>query len=142
LIGFAKVARDLTERRRVERDRSALAAQMAALAEKSRIHEFQERFLGILGHDLRNPLASMEMGVGLLRQRIADPATLRIFGRLDASLRRMSRMIDQILDLTRNRLGGGVTLRPRSMDLGEARMCIVEELRTSHPYNAIELRCP
>src|SRR4029077_11748951 len=57
LVGFAKVTRDLTERREAEENRRALAVQSAALAEKARIQEFQERFLGILGHDLRNPLA-------------------------------------------------------------------------------------
>ena len=55
LIGFAKVTRDLTERRQAEENLRALAAEKAALAEKSRIQEFQERFLAILGHDLLNP---------------------------------------------------------------------------------------
>src|SRR5262249_9968290 len=50
-------------------------------------------------------------------------------------------MIEQILDLTRNRLGGGVKLRPRPMDLGEAIVGVVEELRTAHPSRAIDLRC-
>src|SRR5437868_156001 len=52
LIGFAKVTRDLTERREAEENRRTLAAEKAALAEKAKIHEFQERFLAILGHDL------------------------------------------------------------------------------------------
>jgi signal transduction histidine kinase len=38
-----------------------LAAQNAALQEKSRIQQFQERFLAILGHDLRNPLAAIDV---------------------------------------------------------------------------------
>ena len=73
LIGFAKVTRDLTDRRQAEEARRALAEEKAALAEKARIQEFQERFLAILGHDLRNPLASIDMGTGILRQR----ATIR-----------------------------------------------------------------
>src|SRR5689334_5943016 len=141
LVGFAKVTRDLTEQRRAEENRRELAVQMAALEEKSRIQDFQERFLGILGHDLRNPLASMDMGAGLLRQRVSDPTSIRILDRMDTSSRRMSRMIEQILDLTRNRLGGGVRLRRRPMDLGEAIVGIVEELRTAHPSRSIDLRC-
>jgi PAS domain S-box-containing protein len=69
LAGFAKVTRDLTERRTAEENARALAAERAALSEKSRTQEFQERFLAILGHDLRNPLASIDTGAGLLRQR-------------------------------------------------------------------------
>jgi sigma-B regulation protein RsbU (phosphoserine phosphatase) len=50
-------------------------------------------------------------------------------------------MIEQILDLTRSRLGGGMTIRPRPVDLGEAIVGIVEELRTAHPSRVIDLRC-
>jgi len=69
LLGFAKVTQDLTQRREAEATARALAEQRAALAEKARIQEFQERFLAILGHDLRNPLASIDMGLGILASR-------------------------------------------------------------------------
>jgi hypothetical protein len=106
LIGFAKVTRDLTERRQAEENlRALVAAERAAGAEKSRVQEFQERFLAILGHDLTQPLASIELGVGLLGMRSKEPAFVRDVERTHASLRRMSRMIEQILDFTRSRLG-------------------------------------
>jgi len=106
LIGFAKVTRDLTERRQTEENLRALAAaEHAASVEKSRVQEFQERFLAILGHDLTQPLASIEIGVGLLGMWSKEPAFVRDVERTHASLRRMSRMIEQILDFTRSRLG-------------------------------------
>jgi PAS domain S-box-containing protein len=142
LIGFAKVTRDLTERRQAEEARRALAAEAAALAEKARTNEFQERFLAILGHDLRNPLGSLEMGAGLLRQRLTDPALIKVVDRMRASSLRMGRMIAQILDLTRTRLTGGMELTPQPMDLRETIAHIVEELRTIHPSREIELRSP
>ena len=40
--------------------------------EKARLQEFQERFLAILGHDLRNPLASIDMGIGILQQKVTE----------------------------------------------------------------------
>jgi PAS domain S-box-containing protein len=138
LVGFAKVTRDLTERRAAEEDRRRLATH----AQKERIQEFQERFLGVLGHDLRNPLASMDMGAGLLRQRATDAATLRILDRMDSSSRRMSRMIDQILDLTRSRLAEGLPIDPAPMELSQVLLGIVEEERTAHAPRAIELDCP
>ena len=143
LIGFAKVTRDLTERRQAEENlRALVAAERAMNAEKSRVQEFQERFLAILGHDLRQPLASIEIRVGLLRKQSKDPALVREADRISASSRRMSRMIEQILDFTRSRLGGGLELVFAPMDLREALIPIVDELRTAHPSATIQLQCP
>jgi PAS domain S-box-containing protein len=142
LLGFAKVTQDLTQRREAEAANRALAEQRAALAEKARIQEFQERFLAILGHDLRNPLASIDMGIGILQEQTKDPAAARILGRMQSSSSRMSRMIAQILDLTRSRLDGGLELDLRPMDLGETLSKIVDELRTAHPTSSIELVAP
>ena len=143
LTGFAKVTQDLTHRREAEIRLRQLAAETAALAEKARIQEFQERFLAILGHDLRNPLASIAMGSELLRQQAANnPVTLRVLDRMGSSSQRMSRMIEQILDLTRSRLAGGLTVSPQPMDLRDALSAIIEELRTAHPTRSIELHCP
>ena len=140
LLGFAKVTRDLTERRAAEETQRALAAERAKLEEQSRIQEFQERFLAILGHDLRNPLASIHMGAAILRQLSKDPATTRILDRMHSSSLRMSRMIEQILDLTRARLAGGIALSPAPMDLRDVIARVVEELRGVHPSRRIELR--
>jgi len=59
-----------------------------------------------------------------------------------ASARRMSRMIEQILDFTRSRLGGGLALAVVPVDLREALSAIVEELRAAHPAATIQLQCP
>ncbi len=150
LVGFAKVTRDLTDRMQHEATLRALAEEKAALAEKSRIQEFQERFIAILGHDLRNPLSAIDMGVSILRQRLEeteeteaeDDTEIRVLDRMKASSRRMSRMIEQILDLTRTRLGGGLGLRPTVMNLARTIHATVEELRIAHPTRAIELQCP
>jgi PAS domain S-box-containing protein len=143
LIGFAKVTRDLTERRQAEENlRALVAAERAASAEKSRVQKFEERFLAILGHDLRQPLASIELGVGLLRMRSSEPAFVVDVDRIDASLLRMSRMIEQILDFTRTRLGGGLAFVFAPMDLREALISIIDELRTAHPSATIQVQCP
>jgi PAS domain S-box-containing protein len=144
LVGFAKVTRDLTERKLHEEALRALAAEKAALAEKARIQEFQERFIAILGHDLRNPLSAMDMGASLLRQRAErtnDPTGMRILDRMKASSRRMTRMIEQILDLTRSRLAGGLEVKPASTNLCRTITSIAEELRTAHPSRVIEVHC-
>ena len=142
VLGFAKVTQDLTERREAEENRRVLAAQTAALLEKARIQEFQERFLAILGHDLRNPLAALDMGAGILRQQLTAPAALRVLDRMASSASRMTRMIEQILDLTRSRLTGGLDLRPQGMDIHATLTKIVDELRGAHPARGIELFSP
>jgi PAS domain S-box-containing protein len=141
IVGFAKVTRDLTERIKAEEDRRNLAAQSAALREQVRIREFQEIFLGILGHDLRNPLASLDMGTTLLRQLASNPAMVRILDRMSLSSRRMARMIEQILDLTRSRLVGRLEVKPAPMDLCSAISAIVDELRGAHPARVITVHC-
>ena len=141
LVGYAKVTRDLTERRAAEENLRALAAERAALAEKTRHQQFQERFLAILGHDLRNPLAAIDTGAGLLRQRATDPVNIRVIDRIRSSSLRMSRMISQIMDLTRTRLAGGLEVRREPGDLRETILRIVEELRTAHPARAFVVEC-
>ena len=142
LVGFAKVTRDLTERREAEEARRALAVERAALAERARTQQFQERFLAILGHDLRNPLASIDMGAGILRNHSTDPAVTKIVERMQSSSARMSRMIEQILDLTRTRLAGGLELHTASMDLRDTLARVVDELRGVHLAATIVLQCP
>ncbi len=142
LLGFAKVTQDLTTRKEAEENLRALAAQRAALAEKSRTQEFQERFLAILGHDLRNPLASIDMGAGILRQNISDAASLRILDRMQSSSSRMTRMIEQILDLTRSRLAGGLDMLLEQVDLRVTLTRIVDEMRVAFPARTIALDCP
>ncbi|HEY0462640.1 MAG TPA: PAS domain-containing sensor histidine kinase [Polyangiaceae bacterium] len=142
LLGFAKITQDLTPRLEAEATMRTLVEQRAALAEKALIQEFQERFLAILGHDLRNPLASIDMGMGILREQTSDPTAIRVLGRMQSSSHRMTRMIEQILDLTRSRLAGGLELKLQPMDLRETLIKIVDELRTAHPKRSIELLAP
>jgi PAS domain S-box-containing protein len=141
LVGFAKVTRDLTEQRAAEERLRVVTAEKAVLAEKARIQEFQERFIAVLGHDLRNPLASIDMGAGILAQKMKDPALTEVVGRLRASSQRMSRMIEQILDLARSRLTGGFELVSRPLDLCELLQRITDEIRTARPHGLIELHC-
>ncbi len=142
VVGFAKVTRDLTQRREAEEARRAVAEQRAALTEKARIQEFQERFLAVLGHDLRNPLASVDMGIDVLRAKIREPEILRILARMQSSTNRMVRMIEQILDLTRSRLANGLQLYVHPMNLQTTLSKIVEELRIAHPERVITMSAP
>jgi signal transduction histidine kinase len=134
-----------TEKKRVQEQLQLLELENQILAEKAKVQEFQERFIAILGHDLRNPLAAIDMGTGVLRQkaeRDRDAAAARILERMRSSSRRMSRMIEQILDLTRSRLARGLEMTPTEVDLVATLTGVADELRTAHPTRVIDLRAP
>ncbi len=92
------------------------------------VAEFREMFIGVLGHDLRNPLASISMASGLLLERghLVDQDA-RTVGRIIRNSERMSRMIMQLLDLTRARLGGGFPIEPTPADLRAICKTVVED---------------
>ncbi len=104
------------------------------LAQRQRTTEMQERFTAILGHDLRNPLSSVTMGIRLLRK--CPPTQQATLDRMASSSARMSRMIDQLLDLTRSRLGGGISLACAPMNLGKLVTQVADEARAAHPERA------
>jgi len=94
--------------------------------------EFRERFIGILGHDLRNPLGAIVMSAaGLLRQGHLNEHDAETAARIIRSSQRMTRMIAQLLDLTRARLGGGLPIQPTPTDLHEVCRNIVEEFEAT-----------
>jgi signal transduction histidine kinase len=109
-----------------------LADQRRQLTQALRLSEM---FVGILGHDLRNPLGAMIAGAELLATELSDDRQLRTLHRMTAAGWRMTAMIEQLLDLTRARLGGGLGfLRVREpLDVRELVGRTLDELRASHP---------
>ncbi len=105
-----------------------LHRQKAELAHNLRMNEM---FVGILGHDLRNPLNSIVTGAHLLGRQLTDEAPRRTLGRMASSAARMKDMIEQLMDLTRARLADGVGFvrARRPVDLAELVQRAAEELR-------------
>ena len=108
-----------------------LADQRRRVTEALRLNEL---FVGILGHDLRNPLGAMIAGTELLSLQLSDDKHVRTLGRMTLAGRRMTAMIEQLLDLTRARLGGGLGfVRARKpVDIRELAQRALDELRASH----------
>jgi signal transduction histidine kinase len=96
--------------------------------------KLNETFMGILGHDLRNPLGAIMAGTDLLAMTAPDERTQGVLRRIKSSGRRMSEMIEALLDLTRARRGGGIGIAARtSVDAAELTSRAVDELRATHP---------
>lgn len=135
---FAKlIANHLDSEKRV-------AVSEAALMDARQTAELREQFIAVLGHDLRNPLASLLAGVELLKRRLGDsPEMASLLENMDRSTWRMSRLIDDVLDFARGRLGGGLQVAPRpSSDLARLLQELVNELRAAHPETVIEVDMP
>jgi len=95
-----------------------------------RIEQSRELFLATLGHDLRNPLnaisvtAQLISGAGQL-----DPEKTQLVAQVSDFTRVMSRMIDDLLDFTRSRLGRGMPIAPVPMDLRDLCDKVIREFR-------------
>lgn len=101
--------------------------------------QFRERFIGILGHDLRNPLSAISLSARSMRRRGLPPAQQQLAQRIETSAARMGNMISDILDLTRARLSGGIPLNLAPVNLPAVCRQVVEELTVAHPGRSIIL---
>ena len=120
-LGFAKVTRDLTERRRTEEERAArLAAEEANRA--------KDDFLAMLGHELRNPLAPIVTAIQLMRLRGENTSTRELHV-IDRQVRHMMRLVDDLLDVARI-ARGKVELRRERVDV---RGAVVKAIETVTP---------
>jgi signal transduction histidine kinase len=119
--------------------RESLARERALREEAERNVRFADMFAGILGHDLRNPLGTINMGATYLaRAKLGDKAT-RSATRIIASAERMARMIDQLLDFTRIRAAGGLELRRAGVDLGAVAARVKDEIEAGIPPCNVEM---
>lgn len=115
--------------------RDAAAAQLRADT------ELRDRILGILSHDLRNPLGAISVGIQLiLADESLKPMARRAGERVASSSARMIRMIRDLLDLTRSTRAAGLPLARTETDAVAVANDVVEELKTAHPAIAIDVR--
>ena len=122
----------------IERKRAEEGLKREEAAKQTAL--FREQFLGILGHDLRNPLQAISGNAALLLRYggLSEPQR-KALNRISISSDRMARMISDILDFTRTRLGGGYTLQRTWMNVHEVLKQVVEELEVAHPQKRFEL---
>jgi len=90
----------------------------------------REQFIAILGHDLRNPLQAIFASSDLLARRLDQPALAHMAARIKTNARRMSSLIDDVLDFARAKLGGGIGVELTEVeDIGHGLMTVVQELQ-------------
>lgn len=116
-----------------------LATSEAALLDQREAAELREQFIAVLGHDLRNPLASIDAAGRLLKKTPLNERAIALVDMMHESVGRMAGLIDNVLDLARGRLGGGfVAERRDEPELARALEQVVTELRVAHPDRRID----
>jgi signal transduction histidine kinase len=98
------------------------------------IDRSREMFVAILGHDLRTPLGAVVMASQFMLEsgELVEPH-LTLTTQIARSGKRMSRMVGDLLDFTRGRLGSGVPIQRREMDLAKEVANAADEIRVAHP---------
>ena len=122
-----------------DQSRSSEAAARATLKDERETSELREQFIAVLGHDLRNPLASISAGARILLRQPKDETETRVLQMMQTTVTRMSGLIDNVLDFARGRLGGGITLsRDANRPLQPVLQQVVDELSTAVPDRVIQ----
>ncbi len=117
LLGFSKVTRDLTDRKRSEEERTArLAAEQASRA--------KDEFLAILGHELRNPLAPIVTALQMLKLR-GDSRSAKELQVIERQVTHMVRLVDDLLDVSRI-ARDKIELKRKHIDLRDAVASAIE----------------
>ncbi|WP_071903091.1 ATP-binding protein [Cystobacter ferrugineus] len=125
--GLGCVVVDITRQKQVE-------------AELRRAGELRERLIGVVGHDLRNPLNAISISAGMLRrQEDLEADAQRAVERIQTSAARMARMLNDILDFARSNTDGGLPVHRERVNLHELCRSALEELQVTYAHQRLEL---
>lgn len=138
----AYVARD---RDRYERELVRSRKQLEELvAETTRLHEeardrasFAEQMIGIVSHDLRNPIYAIQSGASLLANGLDAPDQDRVIAGMERASQRADRLINDLLDFTQARLGKGLHINRESITVHERIAEALSELAMAYPGRSL-----
>ena len=99
VVGASKIARDITDRKRAENELRELAASLSETDRR------KNEFLAMLAHELRNPLAPISNAARALRMGGREEALRAASEMLERQVKQMSRLVDDLLDMSRITLG-------------------------------------
>ena len=109
-------------------------ARQDLISERAAVARFHDELIRIVGHDLRAPLGAIEVSIEMLATA-SDSAVAT--ARISSFTRRLSRIVDHVVDLTRARLGGGIPLARTYTRLVPLITGVVREVAAAHPQHQI-----
>jgi PAS domain S-box-containing protein len=103
--------------------------------------EFEQQLIDIVSHDLRNPISAILLGAWMLLRKgeSLDVETLRTVSKIHASAERSQRLIKDLLDFAQARLGGGIPIHPRDVDLAALVRQVADEVEIGHADRTVTL---
>ena len=117
-----------------------LAKVEGHLLEEREASVLREQFIGVLGHDLRTPLGAISMGATLLKDGPLDEEQSQTVDMMERSVTRMSDLINDAMDFTRGRLGGGIALETKvEQPIEPVLSQVIEEARSHWPNQEIQV---
>ena len=117
---------------------SMLAESRSALLDARETAELREQFIAVLGHDLRTPLGSILSGTEVLLLQGVGVASIPVVKRMQRSAHRIAALVDDLVDFTRGRMGGGIAINIRcEKNLQTTFQQVVSELRGLYPDREI-----
>jgi len=132
IVGASKIARDITERRRMENELVAYAADMSEMDRR------KNEFLAMLAHELRNPLAPIRNALQIIRitagDDVSDAAEL-----MERQISQLVRLVDDLLDVSRITTGK-IELRKEQIDMNTVVSQAVEAARPGYESGGIDLK--
>jgi signal transduction histidine kinase len=133
------IAAQLEFNQRLAQSQADLRVSQADLLDERKTAELREQFIGVLGHDLRNPLASVDAGMRYLLRNLGTEKAPEIILTVQKSVLRMASLVDNIMDFARGRLGDGLTIsRDAKQPLTPVLEQVIAELKSVWPDVAIE----
>lgn len=115
------------------------SATEIALLDATSTAELRDQFIAVLGHDLRNPLSTLNALGELFYRKASDPDIKQAAERIRTTTKRMGLLIEDVMDFARGRMGEGIDVSLSEVpDLGMALNDVVAEVRASHQARVIE----
>jgi len=99
----------------------------------------RDELLAIIGHDLRTPLSAITIAAAMMQTSSSAAEIRELSTSITAASARMGRLLNTLLDFTRSRLGGGITLSPREANLRDILERVVDEVGIGNPGREIQL---
>jgi len=132
--GYVALLQDITAERRLAKERERSAQQQREQA------EFEQQLIGIVSHDLRNPLGAILMGAARLNQQDGlDSNVRKTSARIHSSAARAVRMVNELLDFTQARMGGGIRIECNPTDFHSLLRTMVDEVEAANPSARVKV---
>ncbi|WNZ65470.1 PAS domain-containing sensor histidine kinase [Myxococcus sp. MxC21-1] len=129
LRGFSKVTRDLTDRKLAEEERLRLAQAGEAI-------RLRDEFLSVASHELKTPLAALQLHLEFIRGKLLDPKLLSTLERATRSTSRLNSLVETLLDVARLSTGR-LELKAEPLNLSQT----VNEVLAQHQITAMRAGC-